>query len=320
MGSILGGIMGLIEGGKATRQLSTQYQNAEQGVVNAVGQGQAGIGSAVTGGQAGISSAVGAGTSAVNQAGENINTATTGANSTLNALGQQIGQNENPYMEAGAGAASQLSDYSKNLKPFQAPTAQDVQNTPGYQFQLQQGEQATTNAAAAQGLGAGGNTLKALTQYGQGLAGTYYQNAFNNAQQAYQTNQNTTLSNLSELIGSGQNANAEYNSALTGLTGQAASNTIGAANTNASLQQYLASLGLTGATSSAGLGLAGAGESAQLGLSGAKTAGDYAVGMGQTQAAGSLNVGNQITGLGSTLGGMVSGISQLGGMGSSTGP
>lgn len=49
------------------------------------------------------------------------------------------------------------------------------QQSPGYQFALEEGQKAITNTAATKGGIKGGNTLKALTEYGQNLAtGDFY--------------------------------------------------------------------------------------------------------------------------------------------------
>lgn len=48
--------------------------------------------------------------------------------------------------------------------------------TPGYQFALEQGRQAIERSAAAGGGLVSGNTLAALTEYGQGLADQNFQN------------------------------------------------------------------------------------------------------------------------------------------------
>lgn len=49
-------------------------------------------------------------------------------------------------------------------------------NSTGYQFQQQQGTAALTGSAAARGLLNSGATAKALTSYGQGLAGSSFNN------------------------------------------------------------------------------------------------------------------------------------------------
>lgn len=113
--------------------------------------------------------------------------------------------------QTGIGANGSFNPNASLVAPF---SAQQYQQSPGYQFQLQQGLNATQNAAAAHGGVYSGNTLKALTQYGQGLANTDYQQALQN----YMTQQSNTFNKLSGLAGSGQNAAAN----LGGFSGQTA--------------------------------------------------------------------------------------------------
>ena len=95
--------------------------------------------------------------------------------------------------------------------PFVAPTAEEAAQMPGYQFQLQQGEQAIQNSAAARGGLLSGGTAKALDQYSQGLASTDYQQLYNQAltqyQQAYNIfnqNQANIFNRYADLAGMGQ--------------------------------------------------------------------------------------------------------------------
>lgn len=59
-------------------------------------------------------------------------------------------------------------------KTFQAPTAADMEADPGYAFRKAEGEKALQRSAAAKGSLLGGGTLKALADYGQGLASQEY--------------------------------------------------------------------------------------------------------------------------------------------------
>jgi hypothetical protein len=101
-----------------------------------------------------------------------------------------------PYVDVGNSAASQLQalntsgftagqpnylQMSQDAMPGQMTQAQ-LEQTPGYQFQLNQGLQATQNSAAARGLGVSGAALKGAAAYATGLADSNYQNQFNNAQ------------------------------------------------------------------------------------------------------------------------------------------
>jgi len=115
-----------------------------------------------------------------------------------NALGSQqtalsnVTAAQQPYQEAGAAAANNLTNILQG-PGFQAPTLAQAQQTPGYQFTLGQGTAAINQNAAANGNLLSGNTGTALENYGQGLASTTYQQDYNNALSAYQTNANTAL-------------------------------------------------------------------------------------------------------------------------------
>jgi hypothetical protein len=122
---------------------------------------------------------------------------------------------------------------------FQAPTAAQAEQTPGYQFTLGQGEQAVQNSAAASGGLLTGGTLKATTGYAEGLADTTYQQTYQNAlqqyQQAYnqfQNNQTNTFNRLSGVSGVGQTAATNL-----GQQGQAAASNVGSINLTTGAQQ-----------------------------------------------------------------------------------
>jgi hypothetical protein len=61
----------------------------------------------------------------------------------------------------------------------------ELQATPGYQFELEQGLQALGQGAAARGGLLSGAQQKAAMKYGQGVASTGFQSAWQRAQQAY---------------------------------------------------------------------------------------------------------------------------------------
>jgi len=75
--------------------------------------------------------------------------------------------------------ASQRPQYQAQLQSLMANPS-SVTSTPGYQFQLQQGLQATQATNAARGLGSSGMNDAAQTQYAEGLASSTYQQDFNN--------------------------------------------------------------------------------------------------------------------------------------------
>jgi hypothetical protein len=133
---------------------------------------------------------------------------------------------EQPYQDLGATSAGKLQSLVSS--GFQAPTLADAENTPGYQFTLGQGTDAINRNAAANGTLLSGNTGKALTDYGQGLASTTYQNDYNNALNTYMSNYNTLQGATNTgLSSTGQLANA----------GQAAASNISNTDLTASQQQ-----------------------------------------------------------------------------------
>jgi len=165
------------------------------------------IGSAISGGASILGGILGMGASNTasqqQQAGANKASGLAGAagQQAQNYLTSQLSneqQNVSPYLQAGAQATNQLSNalapggsLTQQFGQFQAPTAAQAEAMPGYQFQLQQGENALQNSAAAKGGLLSTGTAKALDQYSQGLASTDYGNLFNQALSGYQTNFNT---------------------------------------------------------------------------------------------------------------------------------
>lgn len=153
---------------------------------------------------------------------------------------QQTQDNLQPYMNLGNAAINPLLTamgyhYSKNddgtysiayAEPsnilqqqygnFSAPSAGDAQQTPGYQFTLQQGLKAAQSSAAARGLGTSGAALKGASTYATGLADSTYNDVYNRALQAYNANKDTFNTNynvaannvnrLQGLVSNGQNA------------------------------------------------------------------------------------------------------------------
>jgi len=110
------------------------------------------------------------------------------------------------------------------------------QGSPGYQFQLQQGLNAVTNSAAANG-GLGGNALKSLQSYGTGLANQDWYNylsslsgAYGNLTNTLGTTQQNQISNLQGVATLGQNAAGNLGTNATTTAGQIGSNIIGAGN------------------------------------------------------------------------------------------
>ena len=192
-----------------------------------------------------------------------------------NAIAQeQLGFSEaqayqNPFWDTGLGNYLGLSKEVGVGALGAQPSLTDMSQLPGYQFTLQQGLNATQNAAAAQGLGVSGPALKGASTYAENLANTYY----NNYLQNYWTNQNNRYNMLYNLAGFGSgSANAMASAAVgAGNTGAQASTAAGGqiastiANTSAGIaqaQQSAANLqgaAFTGAGSSLGNALTTAG-------------------------------------------------------------
>lgn len=80
-----------------------------------------------------------------------------------------------------------------DLPKFQAPSAEQALNDPGYQFRVQQGLGALTNSQAAKGVVRSGMSLKDLIDYGQNAGSQEYQNVWNRDYNAWNAgNQNAT--------------------------------------------------------------------------------------------------------------------------------
>lgn len=145
-----------------------------------------------------------------------------------------------PYVQAGQNVLPTLQNL---LTPGQS--ANQLAQMPGFQFQSQYGTMAAKNALSAQGLGGSGGPLAvAVSNYNQGLAGTYYQNSVNALQNYANMGSGAASSLAGNAIGSG---NAMAGTAGN-IGGAQASGTLGSAN---ALSGGLS--GATGALSSATL-------------------------------------------------------------------
>src|SRR5882724_7965669 len=87
-----------------------------------------------------------------------------------------------PYRQIGKTASDQLTSRIGELTTPITMDQATLEKTPGYQFNLTQGQRAVTNSAAARGLGSSGAALKGAATFATGLADSTYQNQFNNAQ------------------------------------------------------------------------------------------------------------------------------------------
>lgn len=174
---------------------------------------------------------------------------------------QQIQNQLNPFYQGGIMSQSellgQLGVGSGGLGPllqpiqnqiggfmpqYQLPTAQQYQQSPGYNFALQGAIGAAQNAGSNTTGPLSGNTLKAIAGYGSGLANQDYQQFVGNTQNAYGLNTNNWLNNfnalntqntnqfnwLNQLLSQGQNAAAHIGQAGLQTAQGVANNLIGA--------------------------------------------------------------------------------------------
>ena len=90
-------------------------------------------------------------------------------------------------------SGADFSGYQNQLKNLLSNPS-SITQTPGYQFALDQGNQAINRSAAAKGMLNSGNVLAELSKYGQGMASQGYQQQLNNLQSLMQGAQNFGLS------------------------------------------------------------------------------------------------------------------------------
>jgi len=185
------------------------------------------------------------------------NTATAAAQQAFNTTNTNLA----PYRDIGNTAATSLTSKLSDLTTPITMDQKTLEATPGYQFNLTQGQRGVTNSAAARGLGTSGAALKGAATFATGLADSTYQNQFNNAN----TNQTNAFNRLSSLVNTGENAAAGTGAAASTAAGQvgaaagyagnaqaAAANTTGSAISNAAgnIGGYAAYKGLYSPTNS----------------------------------------------------------------------
>ena len=204
-----------------------------------------GITSLIGGGIAahGASQAAKTQATAAQQAQQQIAQAQQGAIGTLTSTTNQARAGYQPYQQLGAGATANLGQMMQPggylatpwSQQFTAPTLEQAQATPGYQFALQQGLGAIQSSAAARGTALNTGTMKDLAGYATGAANQTYGDVYNRAMNQYLTNQNTFMQNQQNM----------YNR-LTGLSsiGQWATGNLG--NLTAGLGRNIADVTMQG--------------------------------------------------------------------------
>lgn len=156
---------------------------------------------------------------------------------------QQALSDYNAKVAAAQKAAQTDPRFGSLLKPF---TGADLENEPGYQFGLKQGEGAITDQRAALGSLLSGATLKDLIQYGTDYGGTKFNDAF----QRDQATKTLTANLLSGQSGTGQIAATNLGNQSATVGNQLGENRIGAGNARAS--------GYVGASNAINAGIGGA--------------------------------------------------------------
>ena len=117
---------------------------------------------------------------------------------------EQQQKDQSPYLKQGQQAIGKLADLTLGGDNFQSYLkgrglggGQFNVNNPQYQFLQKQGMQALDRSAAARGMGYSGAQLKALNEYGQGLASQQYDKEYDRAAQEY-ANYYNRLASLSQ--------------------------------------------------------------------------------------------------------------------------
>jgi hypothetical protein len=211
---------------------------------------------------------------------------------TQNNMFNQTQANLAPYITTGRRAAQNLGalidDFaSDNFLPTQM-TQDELEKTPGYQFNLTQGLKATQNSAAARGLGLSGAALKGASTFATGLADSTYQNQFNNQQQIYAdkvTDRTNDFNRYLQTSQMGANAAAGQGQ-IASATGSSIGNSL-IAGGNA------AAAGINGAAAATTNGINGAANAINSGISG----------YNQNQLLSTLLGNKQVNGLFGSIGG-----------------
>lgn len=138
-------------------------------------------------------------------------------------------EQQRPYREAGYSALSDIA----GMKPYLTKQfgAEDFQAgiDPSYNFRREQGNLATTNLLNRAGGAIGGNALQGLTNYGQDLASTEYNNAFNR----FQTQRGNIYNTLASIAGIGQTAQGQTSNLAQNVSGNIGQAQIANANAGA---------------------------------------------------------------------------------------
>lgn len=131
---------------------------------------------------------------------------------------QQQRRDAYPWLDVGA---TSLRDLRRQMESGSFDTKLDpsqIANDPGYQFRMQQGQQALERSASARGMLNSGGALKSLARYSQGVASDEYQNAWNrnNADNTGRFNRLASLAGVGQTASQNLGALGAQNSAQMG--------------------------------------------------------------------------------------------------------
>lgn len=197
-------------GGLGASQLFNGAKTGMSALGSLLGGGGSALGSLLGGGSGALGPQLGnIGSNLLSANGAN-QAAQTQANAATQTIAMQQGmfdksqQNLQPYMAGGAQAMGQLNGKLADGSLGGTFTGADylANKDPGYEFQLNQGNQALQNSQAARDGVLGGSSLKGLIDYNQGAASTGYQSAY----QRWLSSQQNTYGQLSGAAGIGANA------------------------------------------------------------------------------------------------------------------
>src|ERR1035441_1764915 len=169
-GSLINGYLGSRAASRAGRTLNDEAVQVTDSINKAGANAQADA-------QTGMDQS----NAAINTGVTNANTAISNAGTAQQGLYNTETTGTQPYQAAGVQGLNKLQSTAGTF----SFNPSDLQNDPGYQFQLQQGNKALAASAAGRGMLQSGRALKAMDQFSQGLAGTSYQNAYNRALTTY---------------------------------------------------------------------------------------------------------------------------------------
>ena len=141
----------------------------------------------------------------------------------------QIRSDLMPYQTAGIAGQNQLTAQMGSLTAPFSMTQANLEQTPGYQFNLTQGLKAVNNQMGARGLLNSGAAMKGAASYATGLADSTYMDQFN----MDQTQKQNTYNKLMGQAQLGENAAAQTGAYGTQSAANQAQSIIGAGNAQA---------------------------------------------------------------------------------------